>query len=318
MEDHIVAPTIPHTHTVVFLHDRHKLAIDCAALLLEARVENGLTLSQLFPSIKWVFPQAADRYSERFDCDLSQWFDIWSIKSPHDMEEIQEEGLNESFERILGVIDREVKLVDSYQHVILGGHGMGCAVGILALFQGLHKLGGFMGISGWLPFCRDLMSLCPIPSQWKATALSNFKQRFYYTRCEDGDGSMIFDGWQIPIILVHAMDDDVVPLAIGRQMRQTLSGIFRRSDFPTMDIQMHVHPNGGHLFNGSMGVVSLWRFIKRVTGVGEESKEGESGEGKNDGENNEGDNKNKGNKNEHNENGENKDEDKKSEENKEK
>ncbi|KAF7870548.1 hypothetical protein EAF04_004292 [Stromatinia cepivora] len=207
MEDYTIAPTASHTHTVIFLHDRGSLAPDCASLFIQARLSNKLTSALLFPSIKWVFPQSSDRYSESFDRDISQWFDIWSTKSPHEMEEIQEGGLNQSFEQILGVIDKEAKLLGSYQHVILGGHGMGCAVGILALLQGIHKLGGFMGISGWLPFCRDLMPICPVHNQWKATALSTFKKRFYHAKCEDGDGSMIFEGWQTPILLAHAVDE---------------------------------------------------------------------------------------------------------------
>ncbi|CAD6444340.1 31dc4b5d-f1b2-48d1-b978-ae9b69c9dca5-CDS [Sclerotinia trifoliorum] len=213
MQDYIIAPTTHHTHTVIFLHDRHKLASDCAPLLLDGR---------------------------------------------------------------LGA-----ELVDSYQHVILGGHGMGCAVGILALFQGLHKLGGFIGISGWLPFCTDLIPICETPRQRKATALSNFKKYFYYTKCEDGDGSMIFDGWQTPIFLEYARDDNVVPPAIGRQMIQTLAEIFLTSDFPLMDIEVQICPFKTWLFRGAMGTILVWWFIERVTGIKQEPREQEGGEEEN-------------------------------------
>lgn len=137
-----------------------------------------LSLAEIFPSIRWVFPTAKLRYSARRDSQfssssfasalkgeeiISQWFDVWDIQVPGEREELMMPGLQESIEQIVDVINEEAKLVPT-ERIILGGISQGCATASFTLLYSESHLGGFIGLSGWLPFEKSINTVAAGPS----------------------------------------------------------------------------------------------------------------------------------------------------------
>ena len=151
---HIVAPEGQFTQTIILLHGRDSTATAFAEEFFESQASNDRTLLEIFPTTRWVFPASKMRTSARFEVSMSQWFDMWSVENSSERNEIQVEGLRESVKDILELVQREATLI-SPDRIILGGISQGCATAIHALLYGGIRLGGFIGMSSWLPFEPD-------------------------------------------------------------------------------------------------------------------------------------------------------------------
>lgn len=162
----IIAPTAPHTHTLILLHGRGGNAKEFGPFLLFATpTSSELCLPALFPGVKWVFPTAKPRRAALFKrMPISQWFDNWSLEDPETRQELQYEGIAETSAFLAGVIEGEVaELGGRAGRVVLGGLSQGCAVGLHVYLNWRGEgqlagkaLGGFVGMSGWLPFATAL------------------------------------------------------------------------------------------------------------------------------------------------------------------
>ena len=137
---HVVGPTegSPHTHTIILLHGRDSEAGEFALELFECEatgLEADRTLTALFPTIRWVFPQATALRSERFATDMSQWFDIWALEDLQERSELQVSGLWSSVDLVIKTIKDEELLVPR-DRIFLGGISQGFAMHVPApLFQ---------------------------------------------------------------------------------------------------------------------------------------------------------------------------------------
>lgn len=71
-------------------------------------------------------------------------------------EKDDEDGMMKSVEYICGLIDREVEAGVPVERIVVGGFSQGCAisllVGLMSNIKG--KLGGVVGLSGYLPLSR--------------------------------------------------------------------------------------------------------------------------------------------------------------------
>lgn len=118
-----------HSHTVILLHGRDSEAEEFASEFFECEVtgtQADRTLSSQFPTIRWVFPQAKRLVSERFDTEMSQWFDMWTVEEPQDRPGIQIPGLLSSVDTLTKVVKDEEHLV-SRDRIFLGGISQGFA-----------------------------------------------------------------------------------------------------------------------------------------------------------------------------------------------
>lgn len=153
-----------HTHTFIILHGRGSNAERFGRELL-----TSANLPQRLPTVKFVFPTARKRRStvlKKFP--INQWFDNYSLDDPNERTHLQVDGLMETAEFLRGLISQEARVFENqtsgesgYRRVILGGLSQGCAAGIFTLLGGLgetgnEKAGAFFGMSGWLPFERQL------------------------------------------------------------------------------------------------------------------------------------------------------------------
>ena len=77
-------------------------------------------------------------------------------ESEDDDSEDDEEGMMKSVDYICSLIDKEMKQGVPLERIIVGGFSQGCAiallVGLLSRFMG--RLGGVVGLSGYLPLAK--------------------------------------------------------------------------------------------------------------------------------------------------------------------
>lgn len=104
-------PTTPHTHTIIFLHGRGSTAQTFSEELFESQDSTGQYFTDLFPSIKWVFPCAKKRWAEIDQEEMHQWFDMRSVQFPHEGSEAQRPALRESACELLQLVEVEGKSV---------------------------------------------------------------------------------------------------------------------------------------------------------------------------------------------------------------
>jgi lysophospholipase II len=256
---HAIAPTKEHTHTVIFLHGRDSTAAEFADEFFESQASDNRTLPEIFPDFKWVFPSSGLRNSARFETELSQWFDIWSVEEPEGRKELQVDGLKESIGSILDVVYSEASLVPP-EHIILGGISQGCATAIHALMHCDIQLGGFIGLSSWLPFQEEIEAIAR--NTTSADPLKEIRSLFKSA----SSGSCVPTLRQLngksksalatPVFLSHAMDDDIVPISNGEKLYQGL-------DHLGMTITWKSYEDGGHWINEPQGVDDIVAFLQK-------------------------------------------------------
>jgi lysophospholipase II len=220
----VVSPISDHKYTIIFLHGRDSNAHEFKIDFLESETSDDRTLPAVFPDAKWIFPTSRIRHSERFNNKMSQWFDIWSIQTPNERSELQEEGIKDSLDFILELIRSEMILIRA-ERIILAGISQGCAVAILALLKSGIQLAGFIGLSSWL-------------------TVSNLNE--YIT-----DACSI----QTPVFLSHSTGDMVVPIGSGENLRQGLEDI-------GMKVEWHMYIDDNHWINEPKGVDDIVLFLK--------------------------------------------------------
>ncbi|CAH0024507.1 unnamed protein product [Clonostachys rhizophaga] len=157
---YIVEPLSAHTHSLILLHGLGSNGKEFGSELLKTGLSfDGHSLSQLLPGARFIFPTAKRRRSSAFSrSKLTQWFDIASLDDPSYRQYTQLEGLEESLDEVLELLSVEVGKV-SAQNVLLGGLSQGMAMSAICLLYLEFSLGGFIGMSGWLPYSKDLQQV---------------------------------------------------------------------------------------------------------------------------------------------------------------
>ncbi|KAI1804244.1 alpha/beta-hydrolase [Daldinia bambusicola] len=154
---YVVEPITTHCHTIILLHGLSSNGRKFGSELLQTGVDSsGRKLQQLLPNARFIFPTAKPRRSSAFKrIVLTQWFDLARISDPEYRKETQIQGLVESAVELEQLIRQEVSIV-SPQNVIIGGLSQGCAMSLSVLLALDYPLGGFIGMSGYLPFRKDI------------------------------------------------------------------------------------------------------------------------------------------------------------------
>lgn len=248
---HTIYPAVPHTHTIIFLHGRDSTATEFALELFESQATNGKTLPEALPSIKWIFPTAKLRKSSRFGEEVSQWFDIWAVESPQNRLDIQQPGLRESVTQILNIIDEEAKSTP-HERIILAGISQGCAIAIHTLFNCDRRLGGFIGLSSWMPYLCQIEHICSDTADEKKRmaairAISSSSQAIPFV---SGEQSCL----RTPVFLGHCKDDQVVSVSDGKLLGECLRKL-------GMLVKQVYYEDGGHWLNEPNGVDDILGFL---------------------------------------------------------
>lgn len=248
---HIIAPTKPHTHTIILLHGRGSTAAEFASEIFESQASDNCFLTRIFPSYKWVFPCVSVRWARYEEEEMHQWFDMESVqKLCHDPEGIQIAGMRESLAFVAEVVEREAAEIGGLDKVFLGGISQGCATGITALLIIGQPMAGFIGFCGWCPFADAVSRGGQAIRAWIRERL-----RPSQTAENQIDASSISSALRTPILLQHANDDGVVPIALGQDMRAKLAVL-------GAGVQWREYGEGGHWINEPEGIDDMVKFVE--------------------------------------------------------
>ncbi|KAH8658422.1 Phospholipase/carboxylesterase [Xylariales sp. PMI_506] len=237
--------TAQHTHTVVFLHGRGDNVQNFTAALAMWQDSAGRTLADVFPTFRWVFPQAPLRRCTSFPDTVRQWFDVWDVRDFVDREELQVEGLREVVPAVREILASEAaRLGGHWDRVVLAGISMGAATSVHTLFnldvpeEGGGRLGALLGFCGRCPFAgRDLAGLR------KVLDLPSVPEHDNVIR-------------NTPVLLEHCVDDPLVLIKNGRGLRDVLSGLGAQ-------VEWKEYPQGGHWFHSPTGMEDVVEFLNR-------------------------------------------------------
>ncbi|KUJ15473.1 alpha/beta-hydrolase [Mollisia scopiformis] len=245
-----VDPSTPHTHTVVFLHGRGDTAKNFASSLRYSTDSHNRTLSEIFPSFRWVFPQSEIRQCTASPGEKwSQWFDVWNVSNFSDREELQAKGLRESVAGIQRILSSEAAVLGGqWDRVILAGISQGAATSVHTLLnlslppvvggqQVLPRLGAFLGFSCRMPFPGRTLA-----ETRKVLSLDGSPETDEVLR-------------STPILLEHCVDDPLVLIGNGRGLRDSLRGFGAQ-------VTWKEYPKGGHWFNSPAGIDDVVEFLK--------------------------------------------------------
>lgn len=259
-ETYVVLPLAIHTHTVILLHGRDSTAVEFAEEFFESQASDGRTLSEIFPNIKWVFPNSKLRNSARFQTDMAQWFDIWCVEEPGKRKELQVTGLRESIKLILNVICEEASSV-STKHIILGGISQGCATAIHALMHCGVQLNGFIGLCGWLPFQEEIGTIARnttnVSSLQEIQILLNSSFSSSSSPALEKLSKNLTSPLFTPVFLAHSIDDPIVPISNGKRLAEELDRL-------GMAVLWKAYEDGGHWINEPQGVDDMVDFLQTI------------------------------------------------------
>ncbi|OAT14516.1 hypothetical protein BDBG_09524 [Blastomyces gilchristii SLH14081] len=171
----IIPPRGPHTHTLILLHGRGGNSLDFSSALMTSPMEpptstnpDRSSLSQRFPGVKFVFPDARiGRSTASGKVMMPQWFDVVTLRPVYEREwELSRDGLRASVGYLMELVKEEGRILGGVGRVIVGGFSQGgvVALGAAVAFDaeadgGGEALGGCVAMSPWLPFQRDLIRL---------------------------------------------------------------------------------------------------------------------------------------------------------------
>ncbi|KKZ64442.1 hypothetical protein EMCG_09577 [[Emmonsia] crescens] len=298
----VIPPLSPteHTHTFILLHGRGSNAERFGMEFLRAA-----NLSARLPTVKFIFPTASKRRSTVLKkIQINQWFDNYSLEDPGERTELQIDGLCQTGTFLHALIEREAKEFvdrgdDGYRRIILGGLSQGCAAGVFTFLAGglgedysnemgnRRLVGGFVGMSGWLPLNRQLEDIFQ-SSSGDVLDEDDFNPFAQSPPPGPNDGPDNDDGesaelqainhirdildlpmlpalathnFQSPVFLGHGSADEKVSVNLGQSMVDFLK---KRLD---MDVTWKVYEGFGHWYKVPDEIDDIVHFLKEKVGV---------------------------------------------------
>lgn len=256
----------PHTHTVIFLHGRGDTARSLAETLHYFSDSRSRSLFELFPSFRWVFPQAPVREVARTGGRTCQWFDVWDMGDPEEREGVQRGGVAESVGRVVRVVREEAGVLGGWEGVVVAGISQGGAAGLHAVLnldgrEGVGGIGAVMGFSCRLPFLRETLAETRAEvGVWRQGKKDEGEVDGEEEGEEEDDAEILRS---TPILLEHCADDPLVPVSAGRAARDALSRW-------GADVTWKEYPDGGHWFNCPAGAEDVAEFLRGVFKLGKD------------------------------------------------
>lgn len=156
------------------------------------------------------------------------WFDFHSFADRTLGEEGSLPGIRESAVYLALLVKQEVDFLHGRGKVILGGFSQGCAMGVLVLLSGElerlgvkmgDELGGFVGLSGWLPFRKQLGLVAE--SGGYSKTVEHVRAMLGLPTFELAAGTV----HAVPIWLGTGEQDEKVKPVLGREMMEVIVGL---------------------------------------------------------------------------------------------
>jgi phospholipase/carboxylesterase len=196
LETHVIE-TAPHPRTtIIVLHGLGADGYDFVPICGE------LDLASVGP-VRYVFPHAPQRpVTINNGYVMRAWYDI---RVTDLVREEDEGGLRESQQWIAGLIDQERQRGMPANRIVLMGFSQGCAMTLMTALRYPERLGGAVGLSGYLP-----LAAVAAAERHQANA-------------------------DLPIFMAHGRQDPVVPHARGAASRDALRALGH-------DVEWHDYP----------------------------------------------------------------------------
>ncbi|HUR89031.1 MAG TPA: alpha/beta hydrolase [Ramlibacter sp.] len=134
---------------------------------------------------------------------MRAWYDILGTGDIRSRED--EKGLRSSHALVEELIAREKERGMPANRIVLAGFSQGCAMALLTGLRHKERLGGVLGMSGYLPLAQA-------------------------TDTERSDANRL-----TPVFLAHGTMDPVIPLALAEASRDALTGL-------GYDVEWHAYP----------------------------------------------------------------------------
>lgn len=228
----IVEPRVAHSHTIIFLPSLAREGEEFGRDLLEYSLNHDeRSLPELLPGCRFVFPTPRLRLGSGFDWRiLNLWFDMARLSDPDYKKLVQLPGLEQSAFQIMDILNTEMRDVPP-RNIILGGFGQGSAMALSILMSLEHPLGGFIGMSGWLPFQTSLEQ--ELESQPEPDELGEHGLQEPFVRAQTFQRDLLAlpaldvpakenTAYSTPIFLGHGTKDERIPPALCDAAARTI------------------------------------------------------------------------------------------------
>ncbi|GAB3652677.1 alpha/beta hydrolase [Ramlibacter alkalitolerans] len=174
------------TATILILHGLGADGNDFVPIAQE------LDLERLGP-VRFIFPHAPEMpVTINNGYRMRAWYDILGFEADAAQDET---GLRRSQQLVEALLKREKERGIPAHRIVLGGFSQGCAVSLLTGVRHPERLGGIMGLSGYLPLADR-------------------------SEAERSSASL-----QTPIFLAHGTHDDVIALERAEASRDALQAL---------------------------------------------------------------------------------------------
>lgn len=279
----IIPPSARHTHTCVLLHGRGSNGEEFGVGFITSRTSSGKMLPQHFPGMKFIFPTAKKGRATAYNrAVINQWFDNHSLEEPSEHQELQVEGLRESGAFVRQIILHEANAV-TLENVIVGGLSQGCAMALHVLLSFESDvvengaLGGFVGMSGWLPFQNSLEEI--VNASYEHHNIDDPFERDHTDSIHDNQsvGVRVMDFvrdnmdlppmttdlpacLQTPVFLGHGEADEKVSAKLGLQAASTLERM-------GMDVTWRGYEKFGHWYKVPEEIDDVVDFLRFKDGI---------------------------------------------------
>lgn len=264
----LITPALQdHKQTFIVLHGRGSNATTFGPPFLNTEVSELRALRSSFPHAQFIFPTASKRRAQIYHRSvINQWFDNWSLQTPNERTGLQVQGLRESSAYIHSLLKNAIEQVGA-ENVVLGGLSQGCATALIALltWDGEPIAAGF-GMCGWLPFRKQMEDIVIASESGVENAKGGEDDLFETLGEAAGDGdddaptqaiaflkeelemsaeSRSTAVQQVPLFLSHGVEDDKVPVELGREAVSCLKRL-------GVNIEWREYDGLGHWYSGTM------------------------------------------------------------------
>lgn len=171
-------------------------------------------------------PKSLSSYNKTFQEDMHEWFHVESLTDSSLREDLQLQGLSTAVNYLHLLIQQELKLVPAGR-LSLGGVSMGCAMALMASLCGKVRLGGSVGLCGWMPleaYLRQNELKLSKSERFVKESLRSLGGKLQIQSPEDSN-SLRHSSPDTLVFIGHSVDDGVVDVALGRSMCDMLRSL---------------------------------------------------------------------------------------------
>ncbi|KAI1196827.1 phospholipase/carboxylesterase [Nemania serpens] len=282
---YIVEPITKHSHTFILLHGLSSNGEKFGKELLETgKTSAGKRIPELLPGARFIFPTAKRRRSSAFGRKkLTQWFDIARLEDPSYRKEVQLQGLAESAVEIRELLRQEIDVAGVPPgNIILGGISQGCGMSLSVLLGLEYPLGGYIGISGYLPYQQEIEDAIngedtsddgidddnpfatsddeSLPTDPALRALNFERDLLCIDTPQDASSKQNQTASSTPIFLGHGDADEKKPYKLGEAAARTM----RAAGYNK--VEWKLYPGLGHWYRIPDEIDDIVEFIRDRVG----------------------------------------------------